>query len=74
LLAIDNTDDDGIAVVGVSKNRESANAESLPSVGEVIMDGLSIVDESANAAESSLCAVEVIVDGVATNKEPANAT
>ncbi len=76
LLAVDNTDDDGsITVLGVSQNTESVSAESKPSVVEVIMDGVSIAEESANAAELSTRVVKVVLDGAATNEESAtNAT
>ena len=76
MLAIDNTDDDGsITVLGVLQNTESASAESTPSVVKVIMDGVSIAEESPNAAELSTRVVEVVLDGAATNEESAtNAT
>jgi len=75
-LAVNNTDDDGtITVLGVLQNTESASAESTPSVVKVIMDGVSIAEESPNAAELSTCAVKVVLDGAATNEESAtNAT
>jgi hypothetical protein len=33
------------------RSQQESDAESLPSADEVIMDGVSIADESANAAE-----------------------
>jgi hypothetical protein len=70
LLAVDNTEDDAsFTVLGVSQNTESASAESSPSAVEVIMDGASIAEESANVAELSPRVVEVVLDGAATNEE-----